>query len=159
MQYICLCSHASCKALVALLDITFIPCMWVLVVELLQDCTVKRRNIQFSSCCTSQFHICIIDTGKWVSVWYSVSLSQTASWWNPNKSSPPPPTCISSSIKILFMVSVHHIGKAAIYKWHSVVKLSKQHWCECWLWSSGTDCLTKPFFSPFIFFLDSSQVL
>lgn len=89
----------------------------------------------------------------------SVSVSQTAPCWNPNKSNPTPPTCISSSITILFIISVHHIGRAANNKWNNIVKLSKQRWCECWLWSSGTNCLTKAVFFPFLFFGLKSSAL
>lgn len=93
----------------------------------------------------------------------SVSVSQTAPCWNPNKSNPTPPTCTSTSIKILFIISVHHIGKAANNKLNNIVKLSKQRWCECWLWSSGTNCLTKAAFlffcSFFLFFGLKSSAL
>lgn len=68
------------------------------------------------------------------------------------------PPVTSSSIKIEFIISVHHVGKAANSKWNNIVKLSKQCWCECWLWGSGTDCLIKAAFSLSFFGFQSSAL-
>lgn len=115
----------------------------------------KVKTILKWTCAAQLSYVFFIDAGKWFSVWFWESLSQTAPCGN--KFDQIPPICTSRLIKIEFIISGHHVGKAANSKWNNIVKLSKQRWSECWLWSSGTNCPVKPP-QHFFFGLESSAL-